>query len=391
MNAIDSDAGKFRIGQSASGNTGWAPANDATRALLRTGGWQEYNDSGTLLREYTNAFSGSGVGASSQVYYFFENDTSPTNFAVTGPIDQGVQTYGDSNNGDFDKRTEDLTVAVRTQGQTYDAATTADDPRLVDTLKPLFVSLAVTEATDTNIDANDTAISTTTPYTGMSITYGSVTRSVGGTSYDFSVVIDGNNGTKQQIYEFVQYQLRQNSDIDAGAGTQNGLLADALLEFVGDTLKTKRQSDGGGVYIDNYNANDTNSIVFVDDTGTERSEPFVSAGNLVFNTNATGDSNTIYRMFFADNYPGASAVTVEDNSSTEIAGTVSGNGTISFDFDYDNNTQGGRTAGTDADVVVVAVGLGGAQHVEATGTITRATGLSIAISPAQENNYSNPA
>ena len=61
-----------------------------------------------------------------------------------------------------------------------------------------------------------------------------------------------------------------------------------------------------------------------------------------------------------------------------------------FTFDYDNNTQGGRTAGTDAAVVVVAIGLNTAQYVSATGTITRATGQNISLVAPLERNYSNP-
>ena len=78
---------------------------------------------------------------------------------------------------------------------------------------------------------------------------------------------------------------------------------------------------------------------------------------------------------------------MNDNSGTDIAGLVGSNTSIGFDFDYDNNTQGGRTPGTDADVTLVAIGTDGAQYVVAEGTITRASVL--ALTSALERNYSN--
>jgi len=218
----------------------------------------------------------------------------------------------------------------------------------------------------------------------MSITYGTVTRDIGGTNYDFDVLIDGNNGTAEQIYEFVQRELRKSTDIDDGAGTVIGELADSLLEFVGDTLKTKN------AFIDNFQANDTNRIVFEDNTGAEVTFPFVAAGSLNFNNNLQNDSEAVYRMFFSSGFGSPSAIIVQDNSGTPISGDVNGAASVSFDFDYDGNNQGGRTPGTDAAITVVAIGEGTAQYVLAEGVITRAVGQGISLVSTLERNYSNP-
>ena len=47
----------------------------------------------------------------------------------------------------------------------------------------------------------------------MTITYygSNQSRTIGASSYNFNVIIDGNGGTKEQIYEFVQYKLRQST------------------------------------------------------------------------------------------------------------------------------------------------------------------------------------
>jgi hypothetical protein len=166
-----------------------------------------------------------------------------------------------------------------------------------------------------------------------------------------------------------------------------------MIEFVGDTLKTKLINNGdgggGGVFIDDYQEADVNRLVFVDSTGTERTFPFVASGSLVFNANASSDSDLVYRMFFTSGFGTGSAILVDDNDGLDISGSLNGASSIPFTFDYDNNTQGGRTAGTDANVTVVAIGLETAQYVAAEGTITRATGQNISLVAPLERNYSN--
>lgn len=238
---------------------------------------------------------------------------------------------------------------------------------------------------------------------------------IGTNYYAFNRIITGNNGTAQEIYNWAQYQLRQTTDINDNDSTtvnqrsgtvQKGNVAELLLEYVGDTLKTK-----AGLYISGFNADSTNSIKFRDITvdgggvdtntklpvtSTERNYPFVATGTLNFSTNLVNetDSNTKYTMYFTNAggnlFDSSSAIIVKDNSATDITGQITSS-SIAFDFDYDNNVQGGRTAGTDAAVSIVAQGLPGATWVLTTFTITRATGQSITINADDERNYSNPA
>lgn len=361
---------------------GWKPANDTTRNLLRSCGWREIAANSSINREYMGIISLGNIDNTDTAYYAFSSDTSKTDFDFTGPVNQGIQTFGDGSNGNFDKRSDSLTVYIRSQGKVYGSATTGSIG--LSSLNYIANRFPLAESLDSKISASDATISSNAPYTGMSITYGAVTRNIGGVNYNFNVVIDGNSGTAEQIYEFVQYSLRQASDIDDGAGTEIGTLADSLLVFEGSTLKTTT-----GVYIDNFQANDTNRLVFKDTGGTDRTFPFVAAGSISFNSNLVADSSAIYRMFFSDNFGTGSALLVQDNSGSDIAGNVGGNNTISFDFDYDGNTQGGRSAGTDADVTIVAIGLDNAQYVAATATITRATGQNISLVAPLERNYNN--
>lgn len=294
--------------------------------------------------------------------------------------------------------------------------------------------------------------------------------------------------TAEEIFEKVQYQLRQAADIDeSGTGVVTGRTADEVLSFVGDELRAgegapENPNGGGvGVIIEGFDANDTNRIKFYDNTTTQRAFPFVSAGNILVNQNAVDDTGPAeYVMYFeyterftntgfgisspsgqtatldssttdltaelsngdfiylqgftneenngwwhltgapagtgpwtaaiTKDFPGSApvveaasasvsldknpidtddAIVVNDNSGSPITGTV-GATSIGFDFDYDNNVQGGRTAGTTANVIVRVLGTDVAVNAEGSGAITNAVGLSISVSNPLERNYLNP-
>jgi len=269
-----------------------------------------------------------------------------------------------------------------------------------------------------------------------------------------------------------------------------GNTADELLQFVGDSLQTLSATNplggGSGVYITNFDSNDTNRLSFADNefgTTSRRTFPFVAAGTINFNNNLVSDGNGVFWMFFEyterftntgfaiesasgstatlrstttnitteltngdyialagfanaanngvwqltgvpatvspgftvtmtrvsgdtvvneaaglsvslDKNPIDSPDAIIVNSSTAfsplpITGAIISS-SVSFDFDYDGNVQGGRTSGTDAAIRLRAIGLDTAQFVETTGSITRNTGLSFTLTAGLERNYSNP-
>ena len=386
---------------------GWNWADTTTRNLLRRGGFLVRDTSGNVTEHWAGVAI-LGAEADDQIYY--DIGAGATNFVYAGNTAEVVQVIsdpnGDGNYVDGFNRSSNITVYNRQQGQLYSSASTTLNGE-ASLLAPKLFSLSLPTGNDLNITANDATISTTAPYTGMSITYNAVaqSRNIGGSNFDFGIIIDGNNGTAEQIYEFVQYQLRQAGDIDAGASGVVGQLADELLQFIGgagdgsgslETLTaTNPQGGGTGVYIDNFQPADTNRISFTDNTGTARTFPFVSVTTINFNANLSGDTAAIYRVFFTDaggnQYGTSSAILVDDNSGTDVAGNISGSTSIQFDFDYDGNTQGGRTAGTDADITVVAIGLETGQYVRATGTITRSTSNTVSLVAPVERNYENAA
>ena len=377
---------------------GWLPANDSTRKLIRTAGWAEYGSTGnSITRKYAGIITLGSLGSSDQVYYSQATSgtySSAVNFTYLGPVNEAIQIYGDASNGAFDVSSY-LKLFVRIQGKSYAQSQISDIG--VTTMSYIVYRFPLTNATDSKITHTDATISATSPWTGIHITYLSASQNVtiGTSAYPYNIIIYGNNASKEQIYEKIQYLLRQSIDIDSGAGSTIGRIADTLLNFSGETLVTTK-----GVYVSAFNSSDTNNIQFTDITGVARTYPYVASLTLNFNDVLQNDTAGIYRVFFTNDDAGSNlgrdfatsgAIIVQNASSTPMSGTIGGNASISFTYDYDGNIQrGAGSAGTDAPITVVAQGLSNAQYVKATGTIARSTANSISLVSSLERNYSNP-
>jgi hypothetical protein len=383
--SIDALSGQFQIGTDGQTFSGWKPANDATRQALRDGGWSEFSSAGVLQRQYVGIVSLGDVNTGAQLYYQKSSGGTASNFTFTDEVNEGIQVYGDATNGNFDNRTY-FKGYVREQGKKYKDSVLADTGKTA--TGAYIVNLLLSNEDDLKIQANDAVVSSTLPYTNIDVEYFATdqSRTIGGTAYPFRIIIDGANATAEQIYTKIQYLLRQGTDIDTGTGTVIGKTANLLLEFVGDTLITKT-----GVYIDNYNANDVNRLVFTDKNGVQRTEPFTATGTLNFNSFLTSGGTGYYRMYFTDlagsnDYGNANAITVNNASGVGIFGTITGP-SIPFSFAYDSNNQGSRTPGTDAQVTVVAGNAGFAKPVVTNYTITRATGQGISLVAENDRSY----
>lgn len=238
-------------------------------------------------------------------------------------------------------------------------------------------------------------------------------RQIGAEYYAFNTIVDADtdvgitvsgDALRAQVYEKVQWYLRQNSDIDASGGvgtapTVIGKTAELLLYFVGDTMITKQ-----GVYVDSFNTLDKNDIEFYDYNNGRRVFPFVATLTLAFNDNLKNDTAAKYWVFFtttpnSSNFGTVNALLVDTVSqgatqgALTMAGTINGNASVLLDFDYDNNVQGGRTVSPpgDVNVTAVAIGLNTGQYVTQTGVIAKSKTNSISLVAPLERNYSNPA
>jgi len=208
----------------------------------------------------------------------------------------------------------------------------------------------------------------------------------------------------KQIYTKVQYLLRQNSNINglASAGAVTGKTASILLNFVGSDLKagfyapSNPNGGGTGVTIQGYATADTNSFTSYDNTSTQavpvtRDYPYAAAGTISFNAPLVGAGSS-YRLMFTsppgagNDYGESGAITVNNAAGSPITGTISAS-TIAFDYDYDGNTQGGFTGGTERAVTLVGIKPGSGKFVVATGTLTRSKAISLSLVAEADRVY----
>ena len=393
--AIDARSGQFQIGFDGAKYNNWTFGDVQTRTYLRDGGWSEFTPtspasdgtaaSGTLARQYVGVVAlASGFPTGSQFYYQRTSSSAPVNFTYNDAPNQGIQVFGDAANGNFDERAF-FKMFCREYNYTYDDAVLAD---IGETGTGAFkISMPIAVSADLKITANDAAM-TGEPYDNIDVEFFATNqnRLIGGINYPFRIIVDGNGATLEQIYTKVQYLLRQNADIDTGAGTVTGKTANSLMYFEGDTLKTTQ-----GVFIDNTQAGDINRVVFLDQNSVSRAFPYVAAGQLNFNSFLVGAASN-YRLFFKS-LPGATndwgesgAVTVNDGSGSPITGSI-GSASVAFTYDYDGNVQGGRTAGTDADVELIAIRPGTGKYVRVSGVLTRSKGIVLAAVAEQDRAY----
>lgn len=438
---------------------GWDFGDVTTVQSIRDAGWSVIGSNGVTDQYF--GFITLGLmdnPAADRAYYQQDDGLAATSTVFTGPVNEAVKIFEDPDGTggtapNFDYRSI-FRAFLREQGKTFAASSLAEQGLLA--IDYTVYRLPLANAVDPKITAPDGDITTLAPYTSMSIEYldgagfttwttgqnysvndvvqsaggrwfrvtggtgpsaGTDTDLVGGSDtsgltyevypgerqigtnwFAFNVLVKGANAVAENIYEFTQYQNRQATDINSGLefGPVTGNTAAQLLSFLGDTLIT-----GTGVYVDNFNTNDTNRIEFNDVNGTTRLFPFVAAGSINFNTNLVdfqdaGDTiRSQFWMFFADpdgtpasgdEYGTTGAILVNDSGGSPITGDVTA-ASLPFDFDYDGNSQGGRTPGTDADVVIVAIGLDTAQFVSVTGTITRDVGITFSLVSNLERNY----
>jgi hypothetical protein len=396
MYAIDALSGQFQIGTDGATYSGWTWADNATRDMLRDGGWSEYSSGGVLEQQFAG-FIGLGSitpSGTCQPYYHLSSTDAPTNFPFTDQFNVGVKVFGDATHGNFDKRAY-AKCFIREYGKKFKSSVLADTgATATGANKQNFLvsnedDLKILSLLGSDQAAGDAAMPGA-PYSGITIAYYSTNqnRSIGGSNYPFRVIIEGNGGTLEQIYAKVQYLLRQNSNINVGgdAGTITGKTASDLLSFVGDTLVTSQ-----GVYIDDVLSADSNRVEFYDQNNVKRTNPYTAAGAITFNSPLIGAGSS-YRLFFTspvgagNDYGESGAITVNDATGTPIAGTISA-GTISFTYDYDGNTQGGYSGGTDRPVTLIGIRPGSGKFVAATGTLTRSKNIALSLVAENDRVY----
>ena len=397
--AIDALSGQYQVGTDGSTYSGWKFSDtdsNATRNMLRDGGWSEFSAAGVLLQQFTGFIGlGSITPASTvQPYYHLGPTDAPTNFPFTDQFNVGVQVFGDATHGNFDKRTYAKTF-VREYGKKFKSSVLADTGAtgtgankqnfLISNEDDLKIQTLLG-----SVQATGDAAMSSAPYSGITVAYytANQTRTIAGVSRNFKIIITGNGGTLEQIYAKVQYLLRQNNNINTSgtAGVKTGKIQDDLLKFVGDTLVTSQS-----VYIDGVSNTDSNRVEFYDDSNTLRTNPYTAAGTMNFNSVLVGAGSSYRLMYTApsgagNDYGESGAITVKNAAGTPITGTISSS-SIAFDFDYDNDALGGP-AGTEKAVTLIGIRPGSGKFAVANGTLSRSKGISLSLVAETDRVYS---
>lgn len=482
MYSIDALSGQFQFGTDGATYNGWKPANDATRQMLRDGGWSEYSSAGALARQYAGTVGLGVVSAGSQLYWQKVPTGAPVNFTFTDQCNEGIQVYGDlaadATTTTFDNRTY-FKGFVREYAKKYKDSVLADTGKTA--TGPNLVNLLLSNETDLDITVADVSI-TASPYSEINVKYFATAFSkdidLTGTARATGIVVDvgthsGTDGagasaavamttaaagitianyyggtlrihngaakglytisatggsatsvplttgllgiasgasftlqratpvvaTLQQIYTKIQFQLRQNSNINAlaSAGAVTGKTASILLNFVGSALKagffapTNPNGGGTGVTLQGYASTDVNSFTSYDNTAVTRDYPYAAAGTINFNAPLIGAGSSYRLMFTAppgagNDYGESGALTVNNVAGTPISGAISA-ASIAFDYDYDGNVQGGATAGTDRAVTLIGIKPGTGKFVAATGLLSRSKAISLSLVAEADRVY----
>ena len=222
----------------------------------------------------------------------------------------GATTIGVNNDNAFK-----VGIRVRdgdTNGKTFGQSNLAGAGKTV--LGNFVFSFPLANATDLKITNTDAFIDgANPPFNGMSLELFATGQSRGGLvggPYNFSMIMTGNNGTNIECFEWLQRQLRKNSDIDNGAGVNFGRALELMARFNGDTGEFGSPDGGinfplnpesgaaGGLFIDGLNAASDNSTKFWDDTGALRSKPESIAVTLDGNEIIIGDAASEYDLYF---------------------------------------------------------------------------------------------
>jgi hypothetical protein len=379
MEAITSEQFEFRKGWTLN------DTNTESRTYIRNGGWAEKNATDDTVAEYMSVITLGTINPNQFAYYAWADDNTVVPFDYDEAVNQAVQIYSDPNgDGDtadgFNKRNTVLNVYIRPDtaglsgsvvGYTYDSSSTTAigaptvtyqayrfplstsvDLNLTLTDAEIAADLITTKGMKIYFDGSD-ALGTDFSSNQLPITFAS--------EFLFEHVIVGANDaaalTPSEVYNFVQYQLRQTSDIDenpAGSNVRVGKLTEALVQFVGPTLETFAINGGTeGVMIDNFDTAETANLKFRDNTGTLRTFPRIASGNFLFNNNLVNDASAKYWAFFSSNYPGASATLVPDYNDATLSKDI--HYTV-LDTNSTGATGGAVTSGLSTFTVAASLG-----------------------------------
>ena len=362
------------------------------RVKIRASGWIERALNGAVDRIYFGVRSLGNIEDTSQPYYQLELGGAPVNFAKPGSIDEAVQVFGttangDTGAGDFDKRTY-LSNKVRTFGFNYDEKKLVDSG--VSEMGGYSTGFAVGESP--HLTTGDYALvdvyggAKISPWTGMTLEKLATAQVEGGFNEDdgdFTWILHNTlNGNLSQCVAFLDALAQTDDDIDSGSLTvTKGKRVGTWYSYDAQgRIVTRSGADTKGLFIENLPVADQQKVVFTDDVGDTKTYPFYVALTISVGANAVADANAWFHVWKAAGYGTDAAETVLDADDAPMKGSVGGVSPIVCTYDFDE-VGGGELA-----IIVEVEGDGGATQAKTAATITRIPIVTVACEPGLETN-----
>jgi hypothetical protein len=323
----------------------WQFSTTTDLGLVRSSGIRYLAVSGSVNRIYFGPKSLGNIESLSQPYYQTASLDTVTDFSFTGDVDELVQVFGTTSNGDtgagnFDVRSF-FAVSVREWGFIHDRKTLVDSGLsqaaqfsggfgLSESPHPTTGSYTETEVLGGGAIApwstmNYLTEATTVSRTGFNEVDGDFAESIENPA----------GGTLDEVVAYMDALARSTSDIDSGTPTQIGKQVDVLYTFDAQGNVVLKQ----GLFIENLPGADLTRLRLTDDAGNPKTFPSLITINVNLSSTAQSESTAWYHSFIendtdADDYNTAAAITSQDKDGTLIKGTVSASSTISWDVNY---------------------------------------------------------
>lgn len=364
------------------------------RLKIADSGFTEFADGSggnTLIdRVYHGAKSLNDINPTTQPFYQLvlkpaneanRQAAAPVDFSKQGGINEVIQSFGDTGNGDtgagdFDYRGYELILGAREFGYTMGEA--GSSATGVTELGAYSAGYGIGNSPVTDILALNLADvfggGQIAPYTGMGFW-----RDASGQTESGFVEADGlftdritntGGGSLIELRAFMDALMNDDTDNNDNTGSTGSFIPKRAEPLYTIDAATGKMVTRQGLFIDNIAAADEQKIVFTADDGSLKTRPIVTPVIIFLSSSWWADTAGWFRLMYADgaaalDFDTSTAVTVEDSGSVAVAGdkndarifAVTGGYELRFSYAYDTNVQAGLSGGVDKDVVLQVGGV----------------------------------
>lgn len=357
------------------------------------------------------------IEATSQPFYMIADSLSeadrqaatPVDFSKPWDINEVVQTFGstafgDTGAGNEDNLTKVLILWVRTFGFTVGESTSSSigisELGAISAGYPLWETAV--QALSSYSEADVFGGAAIAPFSTMTFSRESTAQSETGFNEgdgDFTdIIANPNGGTLIEVRAYLDMLMQQDTDQNANTGS-TGEFRPKRAEELYTIDATGKLITRQGLFIENLPAEDEQSIIFTDNSGTQRTRPFNVGINVSLSNAWNSDTSPWFRIMYADgagvaDFNATGAVTIDDASWVALAGdntdarivAVGDDYELRFSFDYDTDTSAWLTAGTDKDMIIQVGGVDNTKRRTVAFTVTRTSSISVDARSEAETN-----